>query len=295
MTSPLLVRALLLATLTALAPLPSRSLAYAQAPAPEEAPAQAPDDDDADPSVDRYRVPVDRLAEHYLGSTSRAVRFDWRRSPAIVAIQGGELLERNNFGSFRLGAVVRRPFDSWVLEGGLSYVFVTPTESSRLLALTPYRQPGRPSRVELDLNVSHPIFEGVVTPLHDILPPAEMVLSATGGVRYLFYYETLVGERAWDDVDTWTELETWRDIGEGLASAQLRDSDRVVLERHALGGMGIDPAILHALVGLTFDGYFQPGLLLSSRVLVALPVLAPVSGTRLGFWFEVGLAVGWAF
>jgi hypothetical protein len=290
MTSLSLLRTLLLAALAA-----SPSAWAQEASAPDEAAPAAEDGAEPDPSVDRFRVPVDQLAEHFLGSTARPVRFDWRGSPVMVAIHGSELLERNNFGSFRVGSVVRRAFSSLMLEGGAAWVFVTGTESSELLALTPYRQPGRPSRLELDVNVSYPLFEGVVTPLHDLLPPAQMVLFATGGVRYLLYPETLVGERAWGETSTWTELDTWRDVGEGLATPQLRDSDRAFLEEKALGGMGIDPALVHTLVGLTFDAYFQPGLFLSSRALVAVPLLAPVSGTLLGFWWELGLAAGWAF
>src|SRR5690606_12971756 len=95
-------------------------------PASEESAAEERADDD--PSVDRYRLPVDQLAEHFLGSTARPVRFDWRRSPVMLAVHGSELIERNNFGSFRLGGLVRKAFDSWLLEGGASWVFVSPTE-----------------------------------------------------------------------------------------------------------------------------------------------------------------------
>jgi hypothetical protein len=198
------------------------------------------------------------------------VRFDWRRSPAMLLLHGSELIERNNFATFRVGGLARKAFDSWLLEGGATWVFVSPTESSRMLALTPYRQAGRPPRLELEVNLSHPLFEGVVTPLHDILPPAEMVLHATVGARYLFYWQNVVGDRAWDRDTTWTELDTWRDIAEGLATGQLRDEDRARLERDALGGMGVDPAL-------------------------GVPLLAPVNGTRLGFFFEAGLGLGWAF
>ncbi len=273
----------------------SSSVTSAQEPAAPAASSTEPEADAQPDTIDRFRTSVDRLAEHYLGSTSRPVRFDWRRSPVIVAVQASELIERNNFGSFRLGGTVRRAFSSFLVDASASYVFVVGTESSDILALTPYRQPGRPSRIELDVNVGYPLFEGVVTPLIDFIPPAQMVLSATAGARYLLYTETVVGDRDWRSAETWTSLDTWTAIGQGLATAQLLDDDKARLERDALGGMAIDPATVHTLVGLTFDTYLQPGFFLSSRAMLAVPLLAPLSGTRLGLWWELGLAAGWAF
>lgn len=246
-------------------------------------------------SLDPFRTPVDRLTEHYLGSTSRPVRFDWRNSLFILGVHGGELIERNNFGSFRLGAVVRRAFLSIMFEAAASYVFVIGTESSELLALTPYRQASRPPRVELDVNVSYPLFEGVVTPIFDFIPASEMVFSVTGGGRYLLYPQTIIGDRNWDRTSTWTDTQTWQDIGAGLATAQLLDDDRRLLERRGLPGMQIDPATVHTLAGFTFDAYYQPGLFFSARALLAIPALYLVSGTRLGFWWETTLVAGWAF
>jgi hypothetical protein len=246
-------------------------------------------------SVDQFRTPVDRLTEHYLGSTSRPVRFDWRNSLFILGVHGGELIERNNFGSFRLGAVVRRAFLSVMFEAGASYVFVLGTESSELLALTPYRQASRPPRVEFDVNISYPLFEGVVTPVFDFIPASEMVFSVTGGGRYLLYPQAVIGDRNWDRSSTWTDTQTWQDIGSGLATAQLLDADRRLLERRGLPGMQIDRATVHTLAGFTFDAYYQPGLFFSARALLAIPALYLVSGTRLGFWWETTLVAGWAF
>jgi hypothetical protein len=269
---------------------------------PEQAPPTEPKDyngarepDVLDKSIEKFRTPVDRLTEHYLGSASRAVRFDWRNSLFSLGVIGSELLERNTFGSFRLGGLVRKSFAGAMGEIAATYVFVLSTESSNVLALTPYRQPSRPSRVEIDLNLSYPLFEGVVTPLFDFLPASEMVFSVTGGARYLFYYEVAMGDRNWASSTTWTNTATYQDISQSLGTAQLLDEDKTRLEEDALGGMAIDPALVHTLVGFTFDTYYQPGLFFSGRALVGVPVLAAASGTQLGFWWEMTLAAGWAF
>lgn len=257
----------------------------------ELSPAPTPDE----ASVDRFHVPVERLTEHFLGTASRPVRFDWRRSLFALGLTGSELLERNNFGSFRLGGVARRAFLDVMVEVAVNYVFVNGTESSELLALTPYIQAGRPPRLEIDGNVSYPLFEAVVTPVIDLIPPAEFVLFGTAGVRYLLYPQAVVGDRDWESLDTWRDTETWREVGASLLSPSLTDEDRLVVERDVLGGMLLDSARVHALAGLTLDIYYQPGLFISPRAMIAAPVLTPVSGTQLGFWWEMTLAVGYAF
>jgi len=246
-------------------------------------------------AIDEVRTPVDRLTEHYLGSTSRPVRFDWRNSLFMIGVQGGELLERNNFGSFRLGGYVRKAFLGFTFELGAHNAFVFGTESSEILRLTPYRQAARPPRIEIDANVSYPLFEGVVTPLFDFIPASEMVFSVMGGARYLLYPQTIIGDRDWDRQSTWTDTNTWQEISLGLATAQLNAADLRVLERRAYGGMQVDPALVHTLAGLSFDAYYQPGLFFSTRALVAIPALTTVTGTRLSFFWELSLSMGWAF
>lgn len=278
-------------------------------PAPAEpAPAEAPAEEKGEPAydlgeepgaldttIDKFKTPVDRLSEHYLGSTSKPVRFDWRRSWVILGVHGSELIERNNFGSFRVGGVVRKALLSLMLEAGVNYVFVLPTESSRLLGLTPYVQPSRPSRVEIDINLSYPLFEGVMTPLFDFIPPSELVFNVTAGGRYLFYPDVLIGDRNWRSPGTYTEFATWRDIATSLGTAQLLETDIVILERRRLSGMRIDPALIHTLVGFTVDAYYQPGVFFSGRALLNIPALSVVNGTRLGFFWELSLFGGWAF
>ncbi len=248
-----------------------------------------------DTAIDRVRTPVDRLTEQYIGSASRAVGFDYRDSWFQLAVIGSELIERNNFGSFRIGGLLRKSFLDVMFEGAVTYVYVMPTESSRLLALTPYVQAGRPTRIEFDVNISYPLFEGAVTPLFDFLPRAELVFAATAGGRYLLYPRAVIGDRDWSQPNTWTQQSTWREIGTGLGTVQLNEDDQLFIERSMPGGMLLDPARVHTLVGFTFDGYIQPGAFVSFRPMLAVPVLATVSGTQLGFWWEISLAVGYAF
>lgn len=267
-------------------------------PAAAEHPGAEPADSMPAPqaaSVDGYHASVERLTEHFLGTASRPVRFDWRRSSFAVGVLGSELIERNNYGSFRLGGVARSAFQDIMVEVAVSYVSVLSTTSSDQLALTPYVQAGRPPRFEIDLNASYPIAEAPVTPIIDLIPPAELVLFATVGGRYLLYPQAVVGDRAWENQDTWTDIATWRDIGFGLAAPSLTEEDRLVIERDKLGGMLLDSARVHSLAGLTLDIYFQPGIVISPRGLLAVPILAPVSGTQLGFWWEISLAMGYAF
>lgn len=263
--------------------------------ASEENRTEASKENNAEASVDGYYTPVERLTEHYLGSASRPVRYDWRKSQLAVGAMASELLERNNFGSLRVGGLVRRAFLDIMVEAGLTYVYVLKTESSEILKLTPYVQAGRPPRFEIDVNVSYPLAEAPVTPIIDLVPPAEIVLFATAGFRYLLYPQAVVGDRDWNDQDTWTNTSTWRDIGLNLMAPSLVKEDRLIIERDNLGGMLLDRARVHSLAGLTLDVYFQPGIFFSPRALIAIPLLAPVSETKLGFWWEMTLAAGYSF
>ncbi len=227
------------------------------------------------------RTPVQALSEHFLGSASRAVRFDWRGSPVAFGLIGGEVLERNNFAQFRLGGLARKAFGDVLLEGSVSYFYAFPTPSSELLALTPFRQAGRPPHFELDVDVGYALAEGVVTPLASFIPPAEMALVACGGARYLVYPEGLFGRPL-------------TDVGLDLISPKLSEGERAKIEPNALEGMFVDPARFHTVVGLSLDVYFQPGILVSPRAVVTVPLLAGVTETNLGFFWELGLVLGYA-
>ncbi len=249
------------------------------APAPSD---PAPSDPALDDVVLRSRTPVQALTEHFVGSTSRAVRFDWRRSMVMVGIMAGEVVEKNNFSQQRYGLQARKALGDVIVEGGVQFYTSDDTPSSQLLALTPYRQAGRPRHLELDLNIGYPIAEGVVTPVTSFVPPAEIALVALGGARYLGYWQTFPNRPI-------------QDIGLDLASPRLSTTELDRLDDGAPEAMAIDSARLHALVGLGVDTYVQPGLWISPRAMVAVPVLAPVTGTALGFFWELSLLLGWAF
>ena len=146
------------------------------APAPESPPEEeAPVEDVLSP----YRARFDVLAERAIGTTSRPVEFNWRRTQAQLALTGSYLVELNNFNAMRGGALLRLPSDKALVELGVTGVGVWDSPSSQLLALTPYRQPGHPDHVELDFAVGLPLAEGVVTTMPRFFPAVEMVFVAT--------------------------------------------------------------------------------------------------------------------
>jgi hypothetical protein len=241
----------------------------------------APEGQAADSTIERHRSPVEALTERTIGTASKSVRFDWRKSPAGLAVVGSELLERNNFGSTRVGGLVRRRMGDFMGEVAITRAITWETDSTRKLALTPYRQYGRPSRLELDVNLGYPLAEGVVTAWPSFFPAAEMVFSANAGFRYLFYPGALSGA-------------SLLDIGRGIISPQLTELELQNLEATRPPGMQIDPARYGLLAGLCLDVYLQPGLFVSPRAMIAVPLLSPVNGTGLGLWWELTLGVGWA-
>jgi len=129
--------------------------------------------------------------------------------------------------------------------------------------------------------VGYAIAEGVVTPLTDYLPPAEMVLVAYAGLRYLVYPEGMANRPL-------------QDIGLDLVSPQLSAAETERIERIRLESMLIDPARAHTLVGVSLDVYFQPGVFVSPRGMLAVPLLVPATGSGLGFFWELSIAVGYA-
>lgn len=232
----------------------------------------------ANDSIDEVKAPVDVLTERMIGLTSRAVRFDWRRKRFGVAATGGELLELNNFHSRRIGGSVRRPFNSFMGEVEVVWVETTPSPSSKKLALTPYRQVGRPSRLELDVSASYPLAEGVATSRPGFFPATELVFSARGGIRYLYY------PGAVNDL-------SFRRAATALFAPTLSSSEVQFLEDKRPGGMKVDRARYNVLAGVDANIYFHLGGYVSPRAMIALPV----SGTELGFWWELALDIGWMF
>lgn len=248
----------------------------ADAPAQEEAP--APDED----VLAEYRLPLETLAERAIGTTSRPVEFDWRGTSAHVALTGSYLVELNNFNSMRGGAILRIPSGGLLVEVGLSYAASWDSPSSRLLALTPYRQPGHPDRGELDVTLGVPLAEGVVTAVPRYFPAVQMVFALYGGFRYVVYPTGFAG------------LEVG-EVAEALFSPQLSDAEIDNLEDARLDSMEVDRGRYGVLAGFGNDLYFASGFFVSPRLLVAVPLLAPATGTELYVWADLSLAVGLAF
>jgi hypothetical protein len=146
------------------------------------------------------------------------------------------------------------------------------------LAETPYRQIGRPSRFELDVNAAYPLAEGVATARPGFFPATELVLSAEGGLRYLFYPDALSG----------AGLEG---TAESLFAPTLSSREITNLEKSRPPAMQVDTARYGLLSGLSVDIYFHSGGFLTPRAMVALPV----TGSALGFWWELSMGAGWMF
>lgn len=256
------------------------ALAAAQEPAPEPAPdARRAHDPDA---LASDRTAFEALTERAIGRTSRRVRYDWRKGTAEVGLLGGLPAELNNFDTLRAGAFVRFPVRGFLLGLEASYAWVWGNESSDRIALTPYRQPGRPDRVEVDATFTLPLAEGVVTAWPAFVPAAQLVLQSHVHLRYLLY------PGAFEDLG-------FLDTLEALVSGSLSDQEVANLEDARIPGMAIDRGRYVALVGLGADLYFQSGFFLSHKVLVATPILHFATDSALDFGFELDLSMGLAF
>ncbi len=235
-----------------------------------------------DETLSDYRLPFSVLVERTIGVTSKPVEFNWRRTTVHVAATGSHLYELNNFNSLRAGGMLRFPTEGLLFELGLSYVWVWDTPSSELLAYTPYRQPGRPARMELDLTVGVPLAEGVVTAMPRVFPAVELVFSVYGSVRYLIYPTGFEGMRA-------------REIGAAVASPALTDEEIENLEDERLDAMAVDPGRYGLMAGVGNDIYFKQGVFVSPRVMFAVPLFAPANETELRLWADLSLVIGVAF
>ncbi|MEL6548161.1 MAG: hypothetical protein AAFQ82_26275, partial [Myxococcota bacterium] len=196
--------------------------------------------------------------------------------------QVSQLSELNTFRSGRYGLLLRTPLGRSLLgELGLSYVRTTSTQSSETLALTPFRQAGRPSRLEVELNLSLPLAEGVVTTLPSFVPPLEMVFSLTTSLRYAYYRGSQNG------------LSLRRSFSNAFRPS-LTQQELDNLESRRLGGMVIDPARFALMAGFTQDIYFSSGAFISPRAMLNIP-LGGITETTLSFWWEISVAAGWTF
>lgn len=238
-----------------------------------------PEEDD---TLSKYRTPFPVLTERTIGTASQPVEFSWRRTKAQVGATGSHLFELNNFDSYRAGAMGRFPTNGTIFEVAINYVWVWDTFSSEQLAFTPYRQPGRPWRLELDASVGIPLAEGVVTTTPRWFPAAQMVLMAYAGVRYSWYPGSTKGLTLGQRVAA-------------LVSPVLNDTELRNLDERRLTAMQIDPERWGPLVGIGNDIYLAQGIFVSPRVMVAVPLFAPVTGSDLLWWGDASVTVGVAF
>jgi hypothetical protein len=244
-----------------------------------ETPGERPPDDT---TLERYRTPLDVLNERMIGTASRAVRFDWRKTKVGFGIVGSQLLELNNFGSARIGGFVRTPLGSLMFDFAVTRVITWGSESTEKLALTPYRQFGRPSRVELDFNLAYPLVEGVGTARLGFFPATELVFSLNAGLRYIYYPGSLSGANAGE-------------VFKAIFAPRLTNLELDNLETTRPPGMRIDAGRYNLLLGFSLDFHFQTGVFVSTRVMIAPPIFSALSGSGLGWWWELSLAAGWAF
>ena len=239
----------------------------------------AEDTDGSEDSLQRYRTPFPVLTERVLGTASRPIEFDWRRTRVHLGAAGSELFELNNFDSLRAGGVVRIPSNNLLYEVGVGWVFVQDTVGSELLALTPYRQPGRPRRVALDFNIGIPLAEGVVTTAPRWFPAVELVFSGYAGLRYAWY------PGAGEDL-------RFRDRVSAAVNPRVTKPERQNLDAARPDAMRVDPGRYTPMVGFGNDIYFRQGIFVNPRASLAVPVLAPISNTSLRWWGEFTLCVG---
>lgn len=243
-----------------------------------DAPEEPPPEDD---TLSKYRARFDVLADRAIGTTSVPVEFNWRRSPAMFAAHGSFLAELNNFDSVRAGGMARLPAQNLIVELGASYVGVWETRSTRLLALTPYRQPGRPNRIELDTTLAFPIAEGVVTAFPKFIPASQLVLHADATLRYSVY------------PTGFAQMRPGQVFG-ALLNPALTETELANLDDRRKPAMQIDRMRYGVMAGIGADIYFSPGLFFSPRMMINVPVFAPATGSDLGAFADLSLAVGWA-
>lgn len=242
------------------------------------------DDDtaDEDDPLSAYRTPFPVLAERTIGTTSRAVEFNWRRTRAQVGGLVAQPFELNSFDSLRAGGLLRLPRDGRVFEVGLGYVWVWNTASTELLALTPYRQPARPRRWSLEGSLGLPLAEGVVTAAPRWFPALELVLMGYVGLRYEWYPGAMAGMRLGPRFGA--------AVSPGLTADELAN-----LEDRRRAGMKLDPARYTPMIGMGNDIYLAQGVFVSPRVMLSVPLFVPANGSDLLWWGEASVVVGVAF
>ncbi len=250
-----------------------------EAPPPPDPLPPLPEEEDP---LSPYRLGFEELVERAIGTASVPVEFDWRATTVQLAASGSDLAELNNFNAMRGGLLVRLPTGSAVVELGASYAASWNSPSSWQLARTPYRQPGHPNRMEIDVTVGVPFAEGVVTAAPKFMPAVQLVFNGYAGFRYLLYPTAFRG------------LKFGKALGAAFAPA-LSSAEIDNLDDARLDAMEVDPGRYGLMLGLGNDLYLSNGLFLSPRVMLAVPLLAPATETELLLWADLSLAIGIAF
>ncbi len=232
---------------------------------------------DDDPA--RHRMPLPVLLDRAIGVTARPVAYNWRASPVQFAVVGGRIAELNTFNSARVGGLVRVPSAGAMIEVSASYVASWDSSASRALALTPYVQAGRPSRLEVDALFGVPFAEGIVTAAPRLVPALQLVLNGYVGLRYAVYPTGYARLRPGE-------------VGVALVAPALSEKELANLNDARLDAMEVDPSRYWVVAGLGQDIYLKQGLFVSPRLLVTVPVLAPITGSQLVLAPELSLAVG---
>jgi hypothetical protein len=257
-------------------------LCWAQSESEPAEPPTEPTESGSDTPLEDFRTPIDVLAERTIGTVAKPVAFNWRRTTAQVAVSGSFLFELNTFNTMRGGLTGRFPAgNNVIVETSVHYARTWDTPSSRLLALTPYRQSGRPNRAELDFTVGYALAEGVVTAFPKWFPPVQIVFNGYAGFRYRLY-------------TAWSNMRPGQVAG-AIFNPSLTDIELDNLEDNRLAAMQVDPERYGLFVGFGNDIYFKQGFFLSPRVMIGVPVLAAASGSDMLVFADFTMAVGLAF
>lgn len=245
------------------------------------APASEPSSDKPPSPLERYASPIDKLSQATIGQASRAVRYDWRRMNVGASFQLTQILELNNFFTIGSGVAVRKPYGDFMLELSLLSVETWGSESTAKLALTPYRQGGRPSRWEVGLTGGFPLAEGVLTPRFSFLPASEWVFNVVAGARYVYYPGQSANMGFLEAVST-------------MFLPVLNEKELGNLDATRPPGMQIIDSRYFLLFGVSSDIYTHSGLFLTPRAMLGLPALS-ANTSSLGWWWELSMNLGWAF
>ena len=216
---------------------------------------------------------VDRV----VGQAFRPTVFNWRKSSDMWLFEMGMPTELNNFESKRFSVLYRIPQDDYSWDLGIAWVNTKETLSSQKIGLTPYRQYGRPSRLELDGGLSVVLSEGISTFFPNFIGSNQIVLSAQVRFRYLSYLTQYKGLKAKDFFNAFFTLE-------------MQDKELENIKSKRLPGMEQDPAHYNFLWGERIDLYAKNGMSFSQGVLVGLTL-----STRLGLWWEYSIGIGYAY